>query len=252
MARMARVRSDIGIYHIMLRGINKQNIFEDDEDRYKLLQIITYFKSQCKYEIYSYCLMNNHVHILLGEKDDSVSEAIKRISSTYVQWYNKKYQRCGHLFQERFKSEPIEDEGALLRVIRYIHQNPIKAGLAYCLEETKWTSYYEYISKPFIVNIALALDIISRDRDTAITEFMDYMSQDNDDQCIDIIINTPITDDLILERVKSLGISNISHLQQMKLNERNEILKQLKNIESASIRQLSRVTGVSKSVIARL
>ncbi|NLC03733.1 MAG: transposase [Tissierellia bacterium] len=252
MARVARRRSDSGIYHIMLRGINRQNIFEDDEDRYKLLEILRYFNSQGKYEIYSYCLMGNHVHLLLKEAEDTISEAVKRISSTYVLWYNKKYKRFGHLFQDRFKSEPVENMGYFLTVLRYIHQNPIKAKIVSNILETKWTSYYEYISEAYIVDIDLALDIFSLDRNEAIDLYMKYMEEDNKDQCLDLEGRAYIDDQEIISHLKSLGVPSISHLQQMDLASRNLVIKELKNMEGVPIRQISRVIGLSKSVVGRL
>ncbi len=86
MARQARKKSSTGIYHVILRGINRQNIFEDDEDRLKLMETIAYYKGISNYELYGYCLMNNHVHLLVKETDESLSRAVKRISSSYVYW----------------------------------------------------------------------------------------------------------------------------------------------------------------------
>jgi REP element-mobilizing transposase RayT len=135
MARYARRKSESGIFHIMLRGINKQSIFEDNEDRERFLNTIERYRKVSEYKIYGYCLMGNHVHLLLKEAGESISDAIKRICSSYVHWYNWKYDRCGHLFQDRYKSEPVEDEIYLLTVLRYIHQNPVKAGLTKTVQE---------------------------------------------------------------------------------------------------------------------
>lgn len=148
MPRQARKKSYNGVYHIMLRGINKQTIFEDDEDKLKFLETLKKYKEVCKYELYSYCLMDNHIHLLFKETEESVSEVIKRISSRYVYWYNMKYDRCGHLFQDRFKSETVENPTYFFTVLRYIHQNPLKAGLATNVFESKWTSINELFKKP--------------------------------------------------------------------------------------------------------
>jgi REP element-mobilizing transposase RayT len=128
-ARKSREKSSSGIYHIILRGINRQSIFEDDEDRLTLLASLKRYKeiSQCR--IFAYCLMDNHVHILLQEIKEPIGMIIQRISSSYVMWYNRKHERCGHLFQERFKSEAVETDSYFLTVLRYIHQNPIKAKI---------------------------------------------------------------------------------------------------------------------------
>jgi len=130
LARVARERSRTGIYHIMLRGINRQTIFEDNQDRVRFLDTLEEYKDICEFVFYGYCLMDNHVHLLIKETKESVSDIIKRICSSYVYWYNAKYKRCGHLFQERFKSEIVETDSYFLTVLRYIHQNPLKAKTA--------------------------------------------------------------------------------------------------------------------------
>lgn len=157
MPRYARKNSESGIYHIMLRGTNRQNIFEDDEGRQKLLETIRHYKTVSEYEVYAYCIMSNHIHLLIKEITEPLSLAIKRISSSYVYWYNWKHERCGHLFQERFKSEPINDNQYFLTVLRYIHQNPTKAGLSKNIDEYKWSSCHEYIGKAKVTDIYFAL-----------------------------------------------------------------------------------------------
>lgn len=252
MVRVSREKSKTGIYHVMLRGINRQNIFEDDEDRYKFLEILKYFKSICKYELYSYCLMSNHIHILLQELDDTVSVAIKRISASYVLWYNRKYDRSGHLFQERFKSEPVNDDGYFIRVLRYIHLNPIKAGITTNILETRWTSHYEYISEPNLIDIDLILELFSPNRDNAIDLYVKYINEDNEDECLDLENKIILSDNDILTYLKSLGIQNVSALQQMDIVSRNDTIKKIKKLDAVSLRQISRITGISKSVIGRI
>lgn len=145
------MRSISGIYHVMLRGINKQILFECDNDRYRFIKTLDRYRVICKYELYGYCLMVNHVHLLLKENDESISTSIKRICSSYVYWYNWKYDRCGHLFQERYNSETVESEVSLLRVLRYIHQNPVKAGVSEITERYAWSSNFkEYYRKNIV------------------------------------------------------------------------------------------------------
>ena len=120
MARIARKHSDTGVYHAILRGVNKQQIFECTEDYQRFLNILRAQTLQEQDEaghrskphcvIYdAYCQMGNHVHLLVKESGEPLSETIKRISSSYVYYYNHKYGRIGHLFQERFKSQPVCD-----------------------------------------------------------------------------------------------------------------------------------------------
>src|SRR5699024_4340473 len=97
MARKLRKKSMNRIYDIMLRGVKQQIIFEDREDRVRLLRTISKCKKVSKFELYAYCLMNNHVHLLIKETEESISKVVQRISTGYVLWYNNKYERSGHL-----------------------------------------------------------------------------------------------------------------------------------------------------------
>ena len=126
MPRKARIKSNSGIYHIIMRGINRQTIFEDEEDYNKFIQTLQRFKEICEYKIYAYCLMGNHLHLLLGEGKDPLETVMRKICGSYVFWYNQKYGRVGNLFQDRYMSEPVEYNSYLLNVTRYIFRNPIK------------------------------------------------------------------------------------------------------------------------------
>lgn len=234
----------------MLRGINQQTIFEDREDKKRFLETLAKFKEVSQYVIYGYCLMDNHVHLLIKETEEPLSLSIQRIISSYVHWYNSKYSRCGHLFQERFKSETVEDAKYFLVVLRYIHQNPLKAGLANNILDCKWTSLKEYLYRSKIVNTHLALIRFSDDPKVAREMFLTFMSEDNQDECLDYY-NKP-TDEEVREYMRELGIVNSSSLQRMQRTRRNEILRELKKIEGVSLGQLSRITGISKSLIHRV
>ena len=251
MARYARKKSGSGIYHIMLRGINRQNIFEDDQDRQRLIETIKHYKTVSKYELYGYCLMSNHVHLLLGEKEEPLSNAIKRICGSYVYWYNWKYGRCGHLFQERYKSETVGDDGYFITVLRYIHQNPVKAGMSGNIEDFTWSSYQEYIGKSVMIDITFAMDILSNDRKRAVELFVKYMNEPNQDKCLDDEEKIRTTDNEVRAYFIELGLLNISDLQHKGKNERDEILRAAKAMNGVAVRQLSRITGISKSVIDR-
>ena len=103
MGRLRREKSKSGIYHIMIRGINRQTIFKDNDDRQRFLDTLNRFKFISNYDLYGYCLMDNHIHLLIKENTESISTAIKRISSSYVYWYNEKYDRIGTCFREDLK-----------------------------------------------------------------------------------------------------------------------------------------------------
>jgi len=163
MPRGTRKKSTTGIYHVVLRGINKQRIFEDTQDYHKFLETIKISKDKSGYTLFAYCLMSNHVHLLIKEGKESLGNSFRRIGASFVYWYNWKYSRCGHLFQDRYKSEPVETDSYFLTVLRYIHQNPIKAGIVKEIGQYPWSSYQEYITKPEICDTAFALKLFSED-----------------------------------------------------------------------------------------
>ena len=236
----------------MIRGVNKQLIFEEDDDKKRLLMLLEKYKDICHYQLYSYCLMDNHVHLLIREVEDSISELMKRICSSYVYWYNMKYERIGHLFQERFKSETVSDRRYFLTVLRYIHQNPLKAGLASNVFESKWTSIHEYIHGPKIIDTDFALNLLSNNRSEALRLFIEYMQQVNDDVCLDEQDKVRVSDREIKEYLSKQGVTNANQWQRMKKEDRDDMLANLKRINGVSVRQLSRITGISKSVIGRI
>jgi hypothetical protein len=132
--------------------------------------------------------MTNHVHLLIGEKTDSISRIMSRIGTSYACWYNRKYGRSGHVFQGRYGSECVENDDYMLTVIRYIYNNPVKAGIVQ--EPEKYRSsihaYYEAREYPHgLSEPAFALGIISQDRERAIQAISEFMKQDNEDKCLE-------------------------------------------------------------------
>ena len=108
MARQSRIKSETGIYHILLRGIDKRDIFLDDEDREKIIRNIEQAKDKGGFLIHGYCLMTNHVHLLIKEEEEEIGKSIKRITVGYVGWHNQKYERTGHLFQTDLKANRLK------------------------------------------------------------------------------------------------------------------------------------------------
>ncbi|SDD78590.1 hypothetical protein SPACI_042220 [Sporomusa acidovorans DSM 3132] len=114
----------------MIRGNERRDIFLDDEDKLTFIDFLYSKKSDEGCLLYAYCLMDNHVHLVIKEGGSGIAKLMKRIGTSYVKYFNQKYQRVGHLFQDRYKSENIENNTYFLTVIRYVHQNPEKAGIA--------------------------------------------------------------------------------------------------------------------------
>ena len=244
MPRQARKKSESGIYHIMLRGINQQQIFEDEEDSLRFLETLLKYKEQCGYEIYAYCLMGNHVHILLKEGKEDLTLVLKRIAGSYVYWYNWKYHRSGHLFQDRFKSEPVENDIYFLTVIRYIHQNPVKAGVCKNIDGYKFSSYNEYVNRANLIDAEFCFGIIDKE------QFIEFNNRFNDDICLDITDGDyRLTDDEAMKIIwKICKCKSVSDFQKFDKDKRNYYIEKLYQ-QRLSIRQISRLTGLSRKIV---
>ncbi len=246
MPRAMRKLSSTGIYHVMVRGINQQNIFVDDKDNVRFIDILAGYQKAIEFLIYAYCLMGNHVHLLLKEGNEDIGNTMKRIGVSYAYWYNWQYNRKGHLFQDRFRSEVVEDDAYFLTALRYIHQNPVKAGLVSDIEAYKWSSYKEYIEGPGsgMVNSSFVLAMFSSEGDNALEGFRNFHLEANNDQCLDISpASKTLSDNEIRQLVLDKYNVEIAKLHSMDPGIQTKILKHLKKEKMASLRQLSRMTG---------
>lgn len=143
MPRPARKQSESGYQHVIVRGIGRQLLFEDANDYRYYLWLLEKYSGETGVTVCAYCLMNNHVHLLLFDMEAQVSLFMKKMGISYTAYFNRNYERVGHLFQDRFKSEPIENEPYLLSVFRYILRNPEKAGICSAFEYP-WSSVSLY------------------------------------------------------------------------------------------------------------
>ena len=265
MPRKARKLSPTNIYHIMIRGNRKQDIFLEDEDRFRFIKILKKVKQKGEYELYAFCLMSNHVHLLIKEKNEQLSRIMKRINISYVNYFNQKYQQIGHLFQDRFKSEPIESEDYLLAVLSYIHNNPLNAFIVNNLEGYPWSSYCIYTEgssqQAFLIECEDILSLFSPEKDRAIDLFIQYHHQNiqggND------IIELPEEDrkynqGLINEREAKQYLQN--YFEKFNLNlpnlkekehrsHRNNLVSYLKLNSNLSIRGIANILGVSATTV---
>lgn len=245
MARQQREKSSTGVYHVMLRGINRDDIFLEDEDKVVFLNTLLLKKSKEEYVLHAYCLMDNHVHLLIQEKEDDISRIMKRIGITYVRYFNKKYQRIGPLFQDRYKSEKVEDDGYLLTVMRYIHNNPVAAGLVKKPRAYHWSSYNDYLTKSkaaSFVDTKLILGMFGSKAEKAKAGFLEFMKQKDQGRFLN-----DYTEEDELARARKLWQKLL-----VKEGEREKSLKELKEITGLSLRKLAVITGINKDKIAVL
>ena len=145
MARQPRIWYEGAIYHVMSRGNHKNDIFRDPQDYRVYLKILREAKEELDFEICSYCLMTNHVHLVIETNEISISDIMKKVNMHYSIYFNRKYDLVGHLFQGRYKAQIIEKDNYILEVSRYIHLNPIRANMVENPQDYKWSSYSMYI-----------------------------------------------------------------------------------------------------------
>lgn len=260
MARHARIQSGTGIYHIMLRGVNHQDIFMYDDDRIKFVQILAQQLSPkddlglplpARCTIYAYCLMPNHVHLLMRESSEAIGETMKRIAQTYAHYFNWKYQRIGHLFQERFRSEPVNDMAYFITLLRYIHQNPVAGGLTKTVEDYPWSSWHEYLSKPSVCQpICNTSQIQKRISLEDLIELVnDPLQKASEILDIDTICNR--TDDEVRAFfLESFPQYNVTDYVCLERRQQNMIILEAMEY-GAGLRQIVRITGIPYGIVRR-
>ncbi len=248
MARTARKRSISNIYHVMLRGNNRQVIFEDDEDRSRFMAILRRCKEVSGFRLHAFVLMSNHVHLLIEPAGEPLDMVFRRICTRYAFWFNWKYDRTGHLFQGRFRSEAVETDLYFMTVLRYILQNPMKAGLENIPGTYRWSSYLAYKKGiGAITDTEFATELFGG-RETLVR----YLILDNEDSVMDEeSFDFRLTDTeaaRIMRRVTQC--TSVSAFQQLDPAVQKEYARMLYQ-EQLSMGQIARLTGMSKPTVFR-
>lgn len=250
MGRTSRLKGEDAVYHIMQRGNEKRNIFHGYADKERYLRTVKLQQDKHGFQVYSYCLMDNHVHLLIGATGADISDVMKGLNVSYVQYFNKKHERCGHLFQGRYKSEIIDTEAYFLQASKYIHLNPVTAKMVAQPIDYDWSSYGIYIGrrqdKHELLNTAGILEIMAQDSKTAIINYISF-------------VETGLSGDEDYERFVRMDIDN----EEYQLEKIAEILERqesrdntvwaLKKEAGLSCRQISSyMAGVSPTTVNRI
>lgn len=243
----------------MLRGINKQDIFFEEKDYLHFHNVIKKTKENFLYQLYSYVLMPNHIHLEIKDENQKLSQIIHSMATSYASYFNKKYQRVGHVFENRFKSKNVEDFNYILNLVRYIHQNPVKAKIDK-MEKYKWSSYFEYAEnvaiEEKIVDTEEILKIFSTEKGQDIKEFLKFnktsLQFEDSVEFLEYEMRNKLTDEEMIYFIKKeLGIYNIQEIQNYNIESRNEIIKRIKEIQGVTQKQIARVLGVTVRVVQK-
>lgn len=255
MSKTPRKYSKSNIYHIIIKGIDNQNIFYDDQDRRVFLKKLLITKKENDITIYSYSLMDNHVHMVIKIEKEFLSKAMQSLMIRYVRFFNKKYERIGALSQCRFKSKNIEDQDYFLKVCRYVHRNPENAGIAKT-EDYQWSSYQEYVKKEKIVDKRILLHYFNND----INEFIKYTKKCDDNESLnefaEFEIRDKLTDRELLKII--MKIFNINDVDKVvnffKDHDKYELksdIEKIKKIRGTNKTQVARVIRVNRKIVAK-
>lgn len=246
MPRQARTKSRSNIYHVMLRGVNKQVIFEEDEDRRVFLGLVRKCKEVSGFRLHAFCLMTNHVHLLIEPAGEPLDVIFKRVGSGYAFWYNKKYQRTGHLFQDRFRSENVETDQYYMVVLRYILQNPMKAGIETAPGTYRWSSYRAYEKGSGSITDTQYAEALFGSRENVI----EFVNRQNDDVIMDEgIAASRLREEAakgIMEKVS--GCTTTAEFQRLELPLRKQCFREM-YMQGLSLAQIARRTGFSKTQV---
>ncbi len=164
MGRISRKCLGGGYFHIMEQGLNREFIFRNPEDKMKFLQLFFNYKNGTDIRLYAYCVMDNHVHILIRCDDiENLSKVLHKVNSKYANYYNTTYNRVGYVFRDRYRAEPIFNEYHLLNCIKYIHNNPIDANMITDLKNYAYSSYNDYMND--LMPEEIVLELFGKDPD---------------------------------------------------------------------------------------
>jgi len=252
MARRLRTFSETGIYHIVFRGVNHCHLFEEDEDFAKFLDLFAKVKEDLSLEVFAYCLLDNHVHLLIKEQTlGDIIMAMRKLLTPYACWFNQKYLRSGALIANRYRSECVESDEYLLTLVRYIHQNPLKAGITKRLASYRYSTYRDYATgRQGLCDTDFVMSMFSDDQTQAVELFASFHAI-TDDRDFSLPEKKQKSESQIRQEILAcLGDINPSALSGMPKAERNALLATLRE-QGFSIRQIERVTGVPRGIVAR-
>jgi REP element-mobilizing transposase RayT len=174
MARKPRIHFPGAFYHVILRGNGKQDIFFEDEDRYRFYLLLQEGVERFRHRIHAFCLMSNHVHLVVQVEDIPLSRIMQNLSFRYTRWVNWRHGRSGHLFQGRYKAVLVDGDSYLLELVRYVHLNPVRARVVTSAEEYPWTGHKAYCGEEIIPWLCtdMTLKMLSAKRNKAIHAYM--------------------------------------------------------------------------------
>lgn len=252
MTRMPRVGSPVGFEHVILKGAGSQNIFEDDADRETMLRLLGLAQRRWRTRLLAWCLMGNHVHLLIDDPEGEMSAFVHWVASTYAREFNVRWGHEGPVFRGRFHNVPVESERQLLAVVRYIHRNPVRAGLG-SVEAYPWSSYAQYAEGPSTAHALCETDLVL-ELAGGREGFRELVRRD------DASADEPPYYPRLTRRVPDDEVGDASaaaawphrprELRQLPPERRDEHLRRMRDA-GLSVRQIVRATGIGRYAVEK-
>ena len=244
MPRGPRKLSELGFYHIIMKGAGNQVIFEDDADYEAFLQVLRRAREKYSVSVLAWCLMSNHVHLLVDDSKGELSSFAHLVTTTYARHFNDRWGHVGHVFSLRFTSVAVQSDEQLLVTMRYIICNPSKAGLsepgAY-----RWSSYSEYLGTPDISETGLILEMVG-----GVPGFCRFI---DDPEAAPYYPRTSVRvpdEDAIEASAAAIWPESLDSLKTMEPQRRATHLHRLAEA-GLSLKQIGRLTGLGRYVIEK-
>ena len=244
--RIPRAMSEGDYYHIMVRGVAKMALFHDDKDRNVFLKTLREALDARQGELHAWCLMDNHVHLVLRMTLPEISRLMHDVELHYAKYFNARNDRVGHVFQGRFKSQAINDDKYYLTCIRYVHRNPEKAGLAKT-DSYPWSSYAEYLGKPGLCATSFALEMFG-----GLSGFIGAHKEDVAMVFLDVDEDRRLAVEAVCSEVcLKYNLGSVRDVSEQAPKIRNEIVVSMKE-QGLRGSDVVAATGVSSSTVSRL
>ena len=261
MARKPRVKAQSGVYHVVMQGVRHRDIFMDDEDYTRFVEILEHLmvkrtkedeEAERYFTLYAYCLMPDHFHLLVKEEADTVSVTMGRIAAAYAHYFNEKYDRDGAIYRARFASEPVEDEGRMSIVIRFISQTPERVMKTEA-SGYRYSSWHEYAGVesdlPRVCDIkevyrGMAKEDVVKALGTPVPKGVHCLGPRK-------VVKRPTDEQVLLMLCQMREVAGMSEFLGLPRMVQLKTLADLRK-RGASVRQLERVTGIGRGVIQYL
>ena len=252
MPRQKRQESPTGYYHIMMRGINKEMIFRRDEFKRAFMEILSRKLEESEAEIVAYCIMDNHVHLVMQGEISEIGTLLKRVNTAFAMKLNSRMDRVGHVFQDRYKSQEVLSDEHLLQVVRYVHNNPVNAGMVKDCSGYLWSSYNGYFSGNLGIVAQNQYDLIL-ELSGSIESFKAFHKLEDEGEYLDTKeemeqLKYIKAQRIISEFCKRKGITDVRQLTR-KPDLMDSLIDIMVDRSKLSLRKIAEMLGVSRSMV---